>query len=163
MYRNRSVLTGFAVAATIAMSGCGPQPSAEKSTTSPAPVASVASATETAVAAAGTTAPTKDVATAKACAELKKDIKENAAQIAEVQKIGPPAGHIAVSAQWAAGATAVIAHSIGAGDAVSAAADRVQKEMSALGDEYNKSARGKPSQKKLDAAIKNLTAACAAA
>ena len=153
MHRTRLVLSGLAIAAAIAMAGCDPQPSSEKSTISPA-------------SAAPTTAPAKNVAndatTAKACNDLEQDLKDNADKIAKAKKIGPPAGNIAVSAQWAAGSAAVIAHSIGTSEAVSAAADEVQKEMAGLGDEYNKSANAKPSEKKLDAAIKNLTTACAA-
>ena len=154
MHRTRFVLSGLAIAAVIATSGCDPQPSSAKSTTSPAPVASA-------------TVPAKstadEAAIAKTCNDLKNDIKDNAAKIAKVEKIGPPAGHIAVSAQWTAGSTAIIAHSIGADETVSAAADKVQKEMMALGDEYNKSASAKPSKKKLEAAIKDLNAACSAA
>ena len=91
-----------------------------------------------------------------------KGHRDNADKIAKAEKIGPPAGHIAVSAQWIAGSAAVIAHSIGANDAVSAAADTVQQEMMNLGDAYNKSANAKPSKTKLEAAIKELTAACSA-
>jgi microcystin-dependent protein len=104
-----------------------------------------------------------DGATTKACADLKKDIADNAGKVAKAKKIGPPVGNVAVSAQWAAGSASVIAHSIGANDTVSAAADSVQKEMMALSDAYNKSANAKPSTAKLDAAVKGLTTACATA
>jgi len=158
MDRTRLVLSAVAIAAAIAMSGCDPQPSSETSTTSSEPAASASAPATTA---------TKDAAdaaaTAKACKELKKDIKDNATKVAKAEKIGPPAGHIAVSAQWTAGSTAILAHSIGTPAAVSAAADKVQAEMMALGDAYNKSASAKPSKKKLDAAIDDLNAACAAA
>jgi hypothetical protein len=161
MYRTRTVLSGAAIAAMIAMAGCDPQPSVEK----PAPTLTLTLAPSPSTV-TPTTAPTEDAAeataTAKACGELKNDIKDNAARVAKAEKIGPPAGHIAVSAQWIAGATAVIAHSIGTTPAVSAAAKQVENEMSALSDAYNKSADAKPSQKKLEAAIKNLTTACAA-
>ncbi|WP_410811291.1 hypothetical protein [Micromonospora sp. 067-2] len=110
--------------------------------------------------AATSAAPTNDAATAKVCDAIRKDIKDNADKIAKAEKIGPPAGHIAVSAQWTAGSAAVIAHSIGASETVSAAADKVQQEMMGLSDEYNKSANAKPSRKKLEAAIKDLDAAC---
>jgi hypothetical protein len=156
MYRTRLVLSVSAIAAVIAMSGCDPQPTSEASTTS------TASAAPAATSAAPTSSPTNDAATAKACSDLKKDIKDNAAKVAKAKKIGPPAGNIEVSAQWTAGSTAVIAHSIGANEKVSAAADAVQTEMNNLGDAYNKSANAKPSEKKLDAAIKNLDTACAA-
>lgn len=159
MHWNRIVLTGSAIAAVLALSACDPQPT-EGSAAPPAPVASSA-------APAGTTAPPSepaiDAVTAKACDDIKKDIEENADKVAEAEKIGPPAGHIAVSAQWTAGSAAVIAHSIGANETVSTAADKVQEEMMSLGDAYNKSAKAKPSKAKLQAAIKELNAACSAA
>jgi hypothetical protein len=161
VHRTRLVLGGVAVAAVIAMSGCDPQSSSEASpasTGSPAPVAS-----STASAGNATTGAADDAATAKACDNIKKDLKDNADKVAKAKKIGPPAGHIAVSAQWAAGSAAVIAHSIGANETVGAAADKVQQEMMDLSDEYNKSANAKPSEKKLDAAVKDLQAACSAA
>ena len=159
MHRTRFVLSGLAIAAMIAMAGCDPQPSTESSATTPAPAASAAAPAASDSTPAQDTA--ADAATLKACKDLKKDIKDNATKIAKAEKIGPPAGHIAVSAQWAAGSTAVIAHSIGANEAVSTAADKVQNEMMALSDATNKSA-AKPSKKKLDAAISDLNAACSA-
>jgi len=157
MHWTRLVLGGSAIAAVIAVSACDPATTTEKSTASAAPVVAATTAPAT------TAPPAKDAATEKACTDIKADIKDNAAKVAKAEKIGPPAGHIAVSAQWTAGSTAVIAHSIGANDAVSAAADKVQKEMFAVGEEYNKSAKAKPSKQKLDAAIKELDTACAAA
>jgi hypothetical protein len=157
MHRTRIVLSGAAIVAAIAMSGCDPQP--DKSTAPPAPVASVAPA---ASAASAPSTPADDAASAKACTDLQKDIKDNAGKVAKAEKIGPPAGNIAVSAQWAAGSAAVIAHSFGANEAVSAAADKVQKEMMALSDATNKSANAKPSKARLDAAVKDLTTACSA-
>jgi hypothetical protein len=92
MHRIRLVLGGSAIAALIAMSGCDPQPTSEASTAPAAPAASSAApagnATENAA---------DDAATAKACAELKKDLEDNAARVAKAEKIGPPAGHIACS------------------------------------------------------------------
>nr|WP_296072389.1 hypothetical protein [uncultured Actinoplanes sp.] len=157
MHRTRLLLLCSAIAGVVAMTGCDPQPASEKSTSLPAPAASSA--------APATSAPDKpanDAATVKACADIRKDIKDNASKVAKAEKVGPPAGHVAVSAQWIAGSAAVIAHSIGANEAVSAAADKVQKEMAELSDAYNKSADARPSKKKLDAAIKDLNAACSA-
>ncbi|MCU7727821.1 hypothetical protein ODJ79_29240 [Actinoplanes sp. KI2] len=150
MYRTRIVLLGVAVAA---LAGCDPQPGSAPSATKAAPAATTATSA----------APANDAATTKACADIKQDLKDNATKIAKAQKIGPPAGHIAVSAQWFAGSAAVIAHSIGANDTVGAAADKVQKIMADLAEETNKSGNAKPSTAKLDAAVKELTAACSAA
>ncbi|MET7865239.1 hypothetical protein [Micromonospora taraxaci] len=99
----------------------------------------------------------------KACADIKKDIKDNATKIAKAEKIGPPAGHFAVSAQWAAGSVAILAHSMSANEAVTAASEKIQNEMMSLSDAYNKSADAKPSKKALEAGIKELDTACSAA
>ncbi|WP_433534376.1 hypothetical protein ACQPZK_19540 [Micromonospora sp. CA-249363] len=162
MNRTRLVLTGVAVLAAIAMSGCDPQPTTENAATSPSPAASSAAPTSSPTSAA-TSAAANDAATVKACADINKDIKDNAAKIAKAEKIGPPAGHFAVSAQWAAGSVAILAHSIGANDAVTAASEKIQDEMMSLSDAYNKSADAKPSKKALEAAIKELDTACSAA
>src|SRR4051794_30519369 len=144
MHRIRLVL----IAAVIAMAGCDPQSG------------SAASATSAAAAPTTAAAPTADAATAKACDAIKKDIKDNATKVAKAKKMGPPAGHIAVSAQWIAGSATITEHSIGANDRGTAAAESVQQAMSELSDEYNKSSSAKPSTAKLDAAIKKLNAAC---
>ena len=151
MHRTRLVLIGPAIAAVIAMAGCDPKPPAADSTT------------PTTTAATSAAAPADDAATKKACTAIQKDIKDNAALVAKAKKIGPPAGHIAVSAQWIAGSATVSGHIIGANEKVSAAADKVQKAMATLSDEYNKSGSAKPSTKELDAAIAELTTACSAA
>ncbi|MFJ5600034.1 hypothetical protein ACIP95_19120 [Micromonospora parva] len=162
MNRTRLVLTGVAVAAAIATAGCDPQPESTDTSTSSSPAAT--SATPTAGAATTAASPAADgAATAKACADIKKDIKDNATKIAEAEKIGPPAGHFAVSAQWAAGSVAILAHSMGANEAVTAASEKVQNEMMGLSDAYNKSADAKPSKKALEAAVKELDTACSAA
>ena len=159
MHWTRLVLTGSAVAAAIAMAGCDSPSTSAQSPASPPAASSAASAGP----AASSAAPAHDAATTTACGDIKKDIHDNAAKVAKAKKIGPPAGNIAVSAQWAAGSAAVIAHSIGASGAVGTAADKVQKEMMNLSEEYNKSADAKPSEKKLDAAVKELDTACATA
>ncbi|MEU5963346.1 hypothetical protein ABZ777_19230 [Micromonospora parva] len=162
MNRTRLVLTVVAVAAAIATAGCDPQPESTDTATSSSPAAS--SAAPTAGAATTAASPAADgAATAKACADIKKDIKDNATKIAEAEKIGPPAGHFAVSAQWAAGSVAILAHSMGANEAVTAASEKVQNEMMGLSDAYSKSADAKPSKKALEAAVKELDTACSAA
>ncbi|MDG4837642.1 hypothetical protein O7631_14065 [Micromonospora sp. WMMD967] len=162
MNRTRLVLTGLAVAAAIAVSGCDPQPASEGAATTPSAAASSAAPTSTAASTAAST-PASDAATVKACADIKKDIEDNATKIAKAEKIGPPAGHFAVSAQWAAGSVAILAHSMSANEAVTAASEKIQNEMMSLSDAYNKSADAKPSKKALEAAIKELDTACSAA
>ncbi|MGC4815692.1 hypothetical protein ACLQ29_34785 [Micromonospora sp. DT228] len=162
MNRTRLVLSGLAVAAAIAMSGCDPQPKTEGTAPSPSTVPSSAAPTGGAATTA-TSAAAIDAVTVKACADIEKDIKDNAAKITKAEKIGPPAGHFAVSAQWAAGSVAILAHSMGANQAVSAASEKIQNEMMSLSDAYNKSADAKPSKKALEAAMKELDTACSAA
>ncbi|MET8524335.1 hypothetical protein [Micromonospora sp. NPDC005172] len=152
----------MAVAAMIATSGCDPQPESQDAATSPSPAVSSATPTVGAASTAASTA-ADNAATVKACADIKKDIKDNASKIAKAEKIGPPAGHFAVSAQWAAGSVAILAHAIGANQAVTAASEKIQNEMMSLSDAYNTSADAKPSKKALEAAIKELDAACSAA
>ncbi|MEV7630159.1 hypothetical protein [Actinoplanes sp. NPDC089786] len=161
MHRTLLTLGVSAIATVLALSGCDTQSDADTSAPAPAPAASSAAPADTAPSSPAAEA-TNDAATVKACENIQKDIKDNAKKVAKAEKIGPPAGHIAVSAQWIAGSAAVVAHSIEANEKVSAAADEVQKEMRTLSDEYNESAKAKPSKKKLDTAIKNLTAACSA-
>lgn len=158
MNRTRTVLAGLAVAAAIAMSGCDPQPESEGTASTPSAAASSAAPPSTAA-----STPASDAATVKACADIKKDITDNATKIAKAEKIGPPAGHFAVSAQWAAGSVAILAHSMSANEAVTAASEKIQNEMMSLSDAYNKSADAKPSKKALEAAIKELDTACSAA
>ena len=167
MHRTLLVRSVAAIAVVVAVAGCDPQPSSNGSTAAPAPTSSAAPATSSVAPATSSAAPaaepTNDAATVKTCKEIKKDIADNAGKIAKAEKIGPPAGHYAVSAQWAAGSAAIIAHSIGANDTVSTAAEQVEKEMMNLSDATNESAGAKPSQKKLKAAINELNAACSAA
>jgi hypothetical protein len=145
----------------IVVAGCDSKKDAEAAATTPA-AAPASSAPAADPSPSASEAAGNDAATVKACADLKKDIKDNASKVAKAKKIGPPAGHFAVSAQWSAASASVIAHSIGTSDTVSAAADKVQNEMNALGEAYNKSANAKPSEAKLNAAIKELDTACAA-
>ncbi|MFG1607751.1 hypothetical protein [Actinoplanes sp. NPDC049265] len=157
MHRTMLVRSVTAVAVMIAMSACDTQSGPEAAgSPPPAPAPATTSA-------AAPSSSADDAATREACAAIKTDLKDNEAKVAKAEKIGPPAGHIAVSAQWTAGSTAVLAHSIGASDAVSAAADEVQREMQELSDKYNESAKAKPSRKKLEAAVAKLTAACSGA
>ncbi|KAB1947734.1 hypothetical protein F8271_04225 [Micromonospora sp. ALFpr18c] len=152
----------MAVVAAVAMAGCDPQAESDGTATSPSPAASSAAPTGGAATTATSTA-ANDAATVKACADIQKDIKDNAAKVTNAEKIGPPAGHFAVSAQWAAGSVAILEHSTGANQAVAAASEKIQNEMMGLSDAYSKSADAKPSNKALEAAIKELDTACSAA
>ncbi|GAB1692350.1 hypothetical protein [Krasilnikovia sp. M28-CT-15] len=108
-------------------------------------------------------APALDAATKTACAQVSKDIKAALAKAAKAEKIGPPAGYAAVSAQYSAGASAIYANVIGANAAVNGAARQVATAMGKLADIYATAPRIKPSRQDLEAALKNLTAACSGA
>ncbi|SDS79891.1 hypothetical protein [Actinoplanes derwentensis] len=109
---------------------------------------------------AASAAPTVDEATKKACTELLAAIDDNAKLVAEAEKIGPPAGHIAVGAQYIAGSMDLYAKAIGAGPAVTEAASKVADEMDALDKAYQKNPDKKPSKADLAEAITGLEAAC---
>jgi hypothetical protein len=103
-----------------------------------------------------------DATTEKACDELTKAVDETAKKAASAEKIGPPVGYIAVSTQYIAGATAMTAYSIGANEAVTAAAGKVEAAMSDLDKAWNANPKKAPSKAALNAAVKELKTACAA-
>ncbi|MGR6320146.1 hypothetical protein Q2K19_25130 [Micromonospora soli] len=102
-----------------------------------------------------------DAETKAACATMSADIKSTMAEVAKAEKIGPPAGHSAVSAQYSAGAAGFYAHTFTTSDAVNAAAKQVATAMSDLADTYATAPAKKPSRTTLDTAVKQLTTACA--
>jgi hypothetical protein len=145
-----------AVLVVTALTACDPatEPKA-------APVAPTAASAPAAVTTQASTAPADDAATKTACTKLIKAVNETAKQAAASEKIGPPAGYIAVSTQYIAGSTAMSAYSIGAAPEVAAAADKVKAAMDELDEAWNANPKKAPSKAKLDAAVKELKAACA--
>ncbi|MFE9690130.1 hypothetical protein [Micromonospora sp. NPDC005806] len=103
-----------------------------------------------------------DTETKAACATMSADIKTTMAKVAKAEKIGPPAGHSAVSAQYSAGAAGFYAHTFTTSDPVNDAAKQVATAMSDLADKYATGPADRPSRTALDTAVKQLTAACAA-
>jgi hypothetical protein len=110
-----------------------------------------------------TTAAAMSADTKAACATIGDDIKTTMAKAAEAEEIGPPAGHLAVSAQYSAGAAGLYAHMFTASTEVNDAAKQVATAMSELADTYGTAPKAKPSKAALDSAVKQVTAACAAA
>lgn len=106
------------------------------------------------------TAPTVDQVTKKACTELLASIEDNLKLVAEAEKIGPPAGHIAVGARYIAASADIYAKSIGAAPAVTDAASLVADEMDAMDKAYQKNPDKKPSRTDLNKAIAELKTAC---
>ncbi|MGC9669358.1 hypothetical protein ACNTMW_22730 [Planosporangium sp. 12N6] len=119
-----------------------------------------AAATAQSTATSGT--PATDAGTKTACSEISGDIETTMAKVAEAEKIGPPAGHSAVSAQYSAGAAAVYAHMITASTKVSDAAKQVATAMSDLADKYVTAPKEAPSKAALDTAVTQFKAACGA-
>jgi hypothetical protein len=107
------------------------------------------------------TAPGMDEETKAACENLDAEIKKARKAVAKAERIGPPAGHHAVSAAWSAAAASIAANGIGANDAVSKAVDDVTQAMSEIADKYVK-ATSRPDKSAVNRAIDQLTKACSA-
>ncbi|GIE86335.1 hypothetical protein [Actinoplanes regularis] len=143
--------------ALAALTACDP---ASEPAAAPAPkVGAGSAAVPTATSAA---APAMDATTKKACGELLNAVAETAKNAADAEKIGPPVGYVAVSTQYIAGSAAMSAYSIGANETVAAAADKVNAAMEDLDKAWNANPKKAPSKADLDAAVKELKAACAA-
>jgi hypothetical protein len=114
-----------------------------------------------AASATASSAPAMDAGTKTACTDITGDIENARAKVAKAEKIGPPAGHSAVSAEYSAAAAAIYAHMFNANANVNDAASRVATAMSDLADKYATAPKKAPSKTALDTAIKQFTAACA--
>ncbi|MFJ8580137.1 hypothetical protein [Micromonospora sp. NPDC093277] len=159
MRSTRLALLAPAMVAMLVMSGCNDGKSPEASGAAPSTAVATPSAAPTAT---ETAAPAMDAATRSACASLNKDVESTLKEVADAEKIGPPAGHSAVSAQYSAGAAALYLHALEANEAVSAAVEQVATAMSDLADTWAKAPKKKPSREPLTAAVKHLDAACSA-
>jgi hypothetical protein len=149
----RLVLLGSAIITAALLAGCDDGQATAGDSATPGKGGAVTATSQ----AAGMDAETK-----AACTALGKDIDTALAEIAKAEKIGPPAGHSAVSAQYSAGAAALYADMITAGDEVNAAAKRVATEMSDLADAYATAPKQAPDKAALNTSVKELKAACAA-
>lgn len=103
-----------------------------------------------------------DEATRTTCAAAEKDITTALKEVAKAEKIGPPAGHSAVSAQYSAGAATLYTHAFTSSDEVNGAVKAVATEMGDLADTWAKAPKKAPSKADLTAAQGKLKAACAA-
>jgi hypothetical protein len=95
-----------------------------------------------------------------ACTKVLGDIDNTTKKVAEAEKIGPPAGHSAVSAQYSLGAAQIYAHSIMAEAPVDSAAEAVADAMSDLADEYAKAPATAPAKTTLLGAAAKFTTVC---
>ncbi|MEV4641087.1 hypothetical protein AB0J80_27465 [Actinoplanes sp. NPDC049548] len=155
MRRSRSGIVVSSVIAVAFLSGCTTE--SDQPATVAAPVSAPASAAPSPSAAG------LDAATKKACKGLLAAVKDTTAKVADAEKIGPPAGHFAVGAAYAAGSAQLAAESIGSTDErVSAAADGVSAAMMDLDKAQQKDPEGKPSKAKLKAAVADLKKVCSA-
>ncbi|MEV0000836.1 hypothetical protein AB0H28_00935 [Micromonospora sp. NPDC050980] len=158
----RPALLAPAAAALIIMSGCtsgGDDTSAagaDKST-APTPAPATPSVPSVSPAPVGL-----DEATRTTCTAAEKDITTALKEAAEAEKIGPPAGHSAVSAQYSAGAATLYTHAFTSSDDVNAAVKAVAAEMGDLADTWAGAPKKAPSKAKLTAARAKLSTACAA-
>lgn len=95
-----------------------------------------------------------------ACTNISGEVETTMAKVSDAEKIGPPAGHSAVSAQYSAGATSIYVHMFTASGEVNDAAEQVATAMSDLADKWATAPKKAPSKANLDTAIKQLKAAC---
>ena len=94
------------------------------------------------------------------CTAIVADIADTIAKVADAEKIGPPAGHNAVSAQYSAGVAVLYSHMIDASQPVNDAAEQVAKAMTDLADTWAKAPKDKPSTAALTTAVDKLKAVC---
>ncbi|GIE33716.1 hypothetical protein Ait01nite_067610 [Actinoplanes italicus] len=159
MLIKRYAIVVSSVIAVAALSACTPTEKKSTETAAPpaAPAASAAAPVETSLAPVGL-----DAATKKACTTLFAAIKDNDKKVAEAEKIGGPVGHVAVGAQYLAGAADLYAKSLDATETkVMDAAGKVGDEMTALDGAWQKNPKKKPSEAALNKSIDELKAACA--
>ncbi|MDO3684383.1 hypothetical protein Q3W68_11005 [Micromonospora sp. C28ISP2-4] len=153
----RLALLAPAAAVMIVMSGCGDgddKPSAGPAAPSAPAATSVPPVTP---APAGL-----DDATRTTCAKAEKDITAALKEAAEAEKIGPPAGHSAVSAQYSAGAATLYTHAFTSSDEVNGAVKGVATAMTDLADTWAEAPGKAPSKADLTAARAKLKTACTA-
>ncbi|GAA1582557.1 hypothetical protein [Actinoplanes couchii] len=155
MRHKRLGLLLSSVAAVALISACDPATESKDAAGTTAPAGQASAPAEVA-----STAPTVDEATKKACTELLAAIEDTAKRVAAAEKIGPPAGHIAVGAEYIAGSADLSAKSIGASPVVADAATEVAGAMDALDEAYQKDPDKKPSKTALNKAVTGLETAC---
>ncbi|MGC4894063.1 hypothetical protein [Micromonospora sp. DT31] len=159
MRSTRLALLAPAAVAVLVMSACtdGDDTSSAAPATPAAPAATSVPPKSAAPARVGL-----DAATRTACAAAEKDITSALKEVAAAEKIGPPAGHSAVSAQYSAGAAVLYTHAFTGSDEVNGAVKGVATAMSDLADTWAKAPKKAPSKAELTAARDKLKAACAA-
>ncbi|GAA3268582.1 hypothetical protein Dvina_17060 [Dactylosporangium vinaceum] len=160
MRNTKSALLGVLAGVAILASGCSggassAQPEGQATTTTTTATTSSASAKAESSAAADDTK--------AACATVNGDVRSTLAKVADAEKIGPPAGYNAVSAQYSAGAAVLYSHAFNTSAQVNDAAKKVADAMGAIADEWAKNPQQKPSTAGLDAALDQLKAVCGAA
>lgn len=94
------------------------------------------------------------------CTTASGDIEAWMAKVAEAEKIGPPAGHSAVSAQYSAGAATLYTHTFTADTKVNDAVKQVATAMSDLADKYATAPKVAPDKGSLVSAINQFKTVC---
>jgi hypothetical protein len=156
MRRTQLGLMGSVIMAVVVMAGCTDGSAAGDSAKSGGGNASTSTGATPSIAAA------MDADTKAACTNISGDIDTTTTKVTEAEKIGPPAGHSAVSAQYSAGAAALYAHMFTGSAKVKDAANQVATAMSDLADTYQTAPKEAPNKAALTTAINNLKAACGA-
>lgn len=149
---------GSAVLGLVVVAGCS-----DGSGSAAAPESTGAATTQAAPASSGpASAPGLDAATKAACTEISADIEAAMDKVADAEKIGPPAGHSAVSAQYSAGAAGLYARAFTGNSTVDEAVKQVAVAMSDLADKYVSAPKKAPGKSALETAVKQLETVCAA-
>lgn len=153
------------LASVVLLSGCaGSEETPGESGLATFPAATAAAPpAPSAAATASPSATTMDAGTKKACTALLASVKKSEQRINKAEKIGGPAGHIAVGAEYLASSAEMSAQTRGVTDPeVMDAAGKVSKQMTALDAAWQKNPGKKPSEKALNSAVADLKAACTA-
>lgn len=156
----RFVLLSATFIAAAALAGCGNSSDSTSDTAKPAGAS--ASAGAQSASATPSSAPTMDADTRTTCTKVNSDLETGLANIAKAEAIGPPAGHLAVSAHYSASAVAIYLHTNTTNAAVDASATQLADALGDLGDKYDEPPASMPDKTPLNTAIAQFKAACAA-
>jgi hypothetical protein len=157
MRRSRLGLLSTLILAAMVVTGCKDS-AADPPASAGGSTAATASASAGGAASSGAAAAGDDTKTA--CATVNADITGTLAKVTEAEKIGPPAGFNAVSAQYSAGAAVLYSHAFNTSTKVNDAAKKVGDAMSGLADAWAKNPKDKPSTAALTTAVGELKTVC---
>lgn len=156
--RSVRLATFLVIVTAVAVGGCRTDSGSSDAKSTPR---GAASASPTATTSPSGSGAALDPTTKTACSNVKGDIDTTLTKVADAEKIGPPAGHLAVSAQYSAGAAGIYAHIMENIDQkVDQSADQVATALSDLGEKYATPPNGTPDKTALNNAITQFKTAC---